>query len=752
MTVLTYDNAHYYSNYSRRVNRPNLIGEYHNNMVTYLKKKFPEVPEDKLREQVVQITKERYQPIQVEYIEFPEPGNAHQRTVDLLEFTNEFNEDIMTPYGATYLSTKVAQSMFTGFITEEQAARKVVKGEELAAEVAGDKVTQQLKGLRQLAIKIGINVLSGVMLSNVAFRSGINYNAITSTARFNAMVAYAITEMVMESNYHFYDESKAINWIVNLLRVYPGDQATQRAISRYQLPIPGADQVYAEYLQQVNQYDKFEKGVRLKELIDSVSSLELGFIYYGMNLKRLFAESPKLRSLSDEIVNIDELPLLEGNLPQASASEDEIIQTMTSVMVAEKLPPKATLDTISKDDDLNRRFITTYQHLEGRLQEMEELFHTFIMLPIVPSEASHHKNMVRKMVLLSDTDSILFTTKKWVEWYTGDITIDIKSNRFNAFVIGILSKLIEHVFAYTSAAMNIDEVNLRGIAWKNEFVYDIFLRTPIAKHYAGFIRWREGMKLDPYKMDLKGKNFRGSDLPKETTKFVESLIKRIFNQFLNNYTISPEELLKEVIGFEQRIKKSVDHGDNTFLAQGPINLKRDYKKPESSNYLFYELWEAVFADTYGSIYLPQKCKELPIRTVSLKDRSELENMKNDNPEMYRKFVKFLERYPKRKFQRVLFPAELETPLELRRMANYRKVCKINCYSIELILRSFNLVNYPANNTVGITLFSDLYPHLLQEVYNETNRKDHGPEEDSAIELLEDEVDPEELWEYFDEEE
>ena len=55
--------------------------------------------------------------------------------------------------------------------------------------------------------------------------------------------------------------------------------------------------------------------------------------------------------------------------------------------------------------------------------------------------------------------------------------------------------------------------------------------------------------------------------------------------------------------------------------------------------------------------------------------------------------------------------DIEVPEELRILANYRKVCSANCYSLDLILKSFNIVNYP--NNASIVLFSDTYLHLLE---------------------------------------
>ena len=369
---------------------------------------------------------------------------------------------------------------------------------------------------------------------------------------------------------------------------------------------------------------------------------------------------------------------------------------------------------------------------------MSDLFENFIMLAIMPSDISLHKNMVRNTILLSDTDSILFTNMDWILWYSGNIMIDDRSTRMNVAMITLMSKFLEHVLAYMSASMNVDLVNIKLISIKNEFMYDLFLRTPMSKHYSGYVKYREGVLQDPYKFDLKGKNFKGSNLCKETTSYVKWLTKYIFDSFLKTYEIDPEDLITKTIIFEQRIRHSINAGQVTFLQQQPIKLMRDYGKPESSNWLFYELWQTVFAEKYGELYLPQKTKELPILEVSVRDIAHLSHIRALDKKIYDKFVEFVKKYPKREFKRVLIPMDIEIPEELRAIADFRKVCSANCLSLKLILRSFNIVNYPDKK--GVILFSDTYPQLLKEITDEDRKRVIDEADMSIDDLLEDDED------------
>ena len=713
--ILTHEPSVYASNYHRDTT---LVGEYRANVMLYLKKMFPTVSEDILEQRLSAILKTAYKPTNIRYLHVPEPGNVHVKDGTLLDFTNSLNQDIITPYGTTYVPESTRKSLFIDYIDENQARRKVVKREELNAEAKHDFQTAAIKHLGQLNIKININVLSGVMLSNVAFRSAINYNSITATARFSTMTAYSIVEMLLESNYYFYSEDKAISWIVNLLRVYPGDDNILECVKRYQLKVPSCEFVTKAYCKHVNRYSKFSRNTTLKQLIINLSEPELTFIYYAMNLANIIRDNDSFRGYVDSVLDVADIDLVDGDIPKIAKIQDSIVSTMVMVMMSSEISSYAkdginpTIDDIdASHPELARRIYSVYLYVEKRLDALNLLFETFIMLPIIPSEIDVHKNMIRKTVLLSDTDSILFTTINWIKWYTGDIKLSDKATGINVIIVALTFKVLEHIFAYTSASMNVNEKNIKTLVMKNEFMYDLFMRTPISKHYAGYARYREGMRQDPYKFDLKGKNFRGSDLCKTTTDFVKYFIKHIFDHFLDEYRIVPSDLIKRVIEFEQDIRVSIDRGEVTFLAQRSVSMAKSYKIPESSAYMYYMMWTEVFGGSYPAINLPQKCKEVPILEISAKNTKHVDHIRDINRDIYDRFIKFLNKYPKRTFDRVLIPLDIEIPTELRAITDYRKVCRINCFSLELILKSFNVINHPHEGT----LFSDTYPNLLIEV-------------------------------------
>lgn len=739
--VLTHSSEYYKERYSRKTS---LMKEYKANMMVFLRHRFPTTSIDKLTSILNNIVRTQYESRELKYLKSPSCCNIEVKSGDLLEITNEMNEDIISPYGVTYVQVAERKAVFSDFIEDKQGERKVVKKDMFLADAAGDTNTVKMKDLKQRNIKIDINVLSGVMLSTVTFRSAINYNAITATSRFSIMTAYATVELAMSSNYYFHSEDRAINWIINLLRIMPSEDVLSQCLADYNIAIPSVEKVFEAYQEQVNNYSTLCKGIELQKILSSLSPLELAFVYYGVNIKRIFQDNEYFRHFFGTMLDLSKVPLYEGEIPKLARPKDGIIHTFAVIMHSSDIG-KLTMEHIDEHDPIiARKLYSTYLYLEEQLKSLESLFDTLVLLPICPTDITVHKNMIRRTVLLSDTDSILFTNVAWIKWYFSDIAITEASKNFNAAIVTIISKFLEHVFGYMSACMNIGVDQIKTIAIKNEFMYDLFLRTPISKHYAGYVSYREGVHQNPYKFDLKGKNFRGSDLCKETTTYAKWLIRYIFDNFLKTYTLDAEDMITKVIIFEQRIKQSIAHGEVTFLTQKPIQLKQNYAKPESSNYLYYELWTEVFSEKYGELNLPQKTKELPIYRITLKDHHHLHHIKAIDKDIYDKFIDFIKKYPKKEFLRVLIPMDGGIPEELKAIANYRKVCSLNCYSLNLILKSFNLNNYPGTKK-DIVLFSDTYPYLLQEITDadqERARKEAAEYVDDELEWYEEDSDDE----------
>ena len=706
--VLTYPNSKYRSIKS---DLHPLITEYDKNMSTYIAQMFPNVPEDKLVEMSRAIIKKKFKNPQCDFIHAETKSQFKKRSEPLLTFTNEASNYILTPYGSAFVHPSENTSIFRGIILNRQAERKIVKLEEITAEAAGDEELAMIKYLIQFSIKLGINIYSGVMLSNVSYRSAIHYNSITSAARFSTMVGYAYTERMVAANFYFPDENSAINWIANLLREYPGDATLQVTLDKYKIRNISSEELVNTYKATVNHYSKFSRLKQLIQLIHSLTPLQRAYVYYCQSLQRIVFTNDSMRNPIGDLIDVVNVDPYEGEITSIMDLKDESIMTLVTVLLADELLDadgkpitKNKIDT--EYPALGKRIIDVYHMTEKRLSTFGTLFDTFVNLSVLPGDAIGHKVMSRKTVLLSDTDSIILTLMKWAEWYTGSKKLSPESFKITSAIIALLTKGFVHLFIMVALKMGVPEDDMRRIVMKNEYTYSAMLRSSIAKHYAGYINIREGHMLGKPKLDLKGRQFKGSTLGSRTLARIKEILVYILDSIVEGNQLTFGELVETMVRFEQEIILSSLKGSTDFLEIVSIKLAREYANPLSSNWLFADLWDIVFKDQYGEFEIPSKGRSVPIKKISAKQVKYIVDDK-----MRDGFTRFFKKYPGRKeIKRIIIPYGLEIPDIIKPIMDHDKMVRYNTAPLRLILKSFNIVtDTPLSNT---------YPGLAKQIIEE----------------------------------
>ncbi len=694
-----------------RNDRSSLLDEYRDNMLTYLKQCFPTIKRDKLSELVIREMRKDLCPKPVQFIYSPSKGNFELKKGTVLDYIKATNGYIKTPSGASFVQPKERFSVFTPLILEKQAERKLVKKDEILAEAKGDTELAMIKNREQANIKIGINIFSGVMLANVTYRSSAHYNAITSTARFGTMTGYAFTERTIADNYYFSSENQAINWVINLLRIYPGDEELQAVLQQYNLIDIDRDSLLHRMCTAVNTYTPFCKNFHLKELIGSLTQMQVNYVFYAGNLNRIMFTNPGTKDIITDIMDITNIPEYTGPIKSIFELKDDTLCVLVNILLSDDFVDAdgktITHDRIDSEFPVvANRIISLYHVIEKKFANLENLFDVLLNLSVLPADSLNHKNMVRKTVILSDTDSIILTLIHWAEWYTGESKVSKTALNVASIIVALLSKMFEYLFVTLLMRLGVERKFMRKLVMKNEFTFSVLIRTVISKHYAGYITIREGQIISPSKLELKGKNFISSTLCKETLGNTNDLIKFILDSAIDDIPITFRELIRKAVKFEQRIVQSTLSGETTFLEMLPIKREGEYKKPFSSNFLYYEVWTAVFSEKYGPLALPQKCRVIPIKPIT----ATTYKLIFTNESMHKGWGKFFKKFPQKKIKRIFIPLTVEIPPEIVPIIDHGKILSMNCYALNLILKSCNILT--------TTSFSDNYPALAAEMAEE----------------------------------
>jgi len=142
--------------------------------------------------------------------------------------------------------------------------------------------------------------------------------------------------------------------------------------------------------------------------------------------------------------------------------------------------------------------------------------------------------MLRRVVVLSDTDSTCFTLDEWVKWYHGDFYINDETIAASCSVGFIASQAIIHQLALFSSYMNVDKGDINKLAMKNEFLWLAHVPANVSKHYFAYTVMQEGNVFSEPDIEIKGVHLKNSAVPKEIIQDAKELMKYITSTVASN--------------------------------------------------------------------------------------------------------------------------------------------------------------------------------------------------------------------------
>lgn len=645
----------------------------------------------------------------------------------LFDLSRKYRNKIIAPSGTFYETSDVHKSFIATMVNNKKKARSIEKKAMLLAKNCNDKVGETFHNKKQSTIKIKMNSLPGACGSGSNLYSSVpNYNAITSIARFCIQNAYAHAERFLEANFYFRTEEQAVNHVILCQVKGPIAEDTMRILTQYNLKVPSSDEVYDFLARCIKRYSFETDFPVLKQVLADMSPGVLSFIYYMSNMKHLvFNNEAYFRPWISEIMLSEEQILTDVDLDKVDEKElfkmdgDMLIMLSTFYNHIMPLNPKSgntitPYETLSADYnrvDVAKKLVVLGHHVEQQLNKIQPLFDHFMQHDVGIGYVSEHKTMFRDCTILSDTDSIIFTTKTWVQWYNrGKLTLDTTAYNINTLVVYWLSKANANILYHLGKILGACGKDIFILNMKNEFMMPIEILTSLKKHYVSVLKIQEGVFYNTPKLDIKGVGFRGSNLCRSSLNYAEWFIHEAINDISQTTQLSIYKFIKLVLQFERLIYDDLKTGHTQYLTVAPIKEKNEYADDEKSIYFNYRFWEDVFGDKYGNILPPVKCFILPL--INVRSQVYLDNLSKMDSSIYDKMVKFLKDNTKDITRIPINPQSNLIPPELRGAINYKSVIYNNCGPLYLLMKSFG-INTGAESKHCI-LFSDIYGWVTEE--------------------------------------
>lgn len=699
------------------VPRSSITKEYINNQVTYLKLKYPEFKEQDIRKFVVDDAQKRLVRPKVQIISH-DNFNSKLEVVDLLTQIRKFNNKTITPSGTWYETSDVHKAPDIDFMMSRMSLRASHKKMMLDHREHGQFNLAMLEDFRQGMVKIGSNSIIGASGSQYSILYDLeNFNAITSLSRHGVMAAYVLTERFISHNFHFTSNEEVINHIITTVRACPPKDQIDAAINKYKLVVPFPGDILDSLMPSMTRYYKVPSiPLKLMQLLEGLAPHQRVFVAYHLNMRYLAQSNPQLiRSLIDTLFDVENIvpdPTIE--LVKISSFFDKDLTQLISVTCGDLINGRILgsmhnpSDSSNYDPDTFRRIVSIGRHMQSVLSEIEELFNLFMCAKCVIPRVDNQKNLTRRNVILSDTDSVVFTTNEWVTWYCGKQEMGTRATRVSNLVMFWLSKALDAYIYHMSYTRGAIGEFTKMIRIKNEYMFPILVRCDIAKHYFALKTIQEGKILNPPQLEIKGLQFKDSKLPAVTNEFTETLITDVLMELNEKGTLNIHNYIARVLEYEKTVYDSIMSGSILYVGTQSIKHAEEYKDATRTIHKNYLLWMDMFADKYGPIRLPTKVPTIPLTDKMMNNPKYLDWLCAKNKHAYNVLMK-LEPKDRAKITRMPMSGTVTSiPEELLACADVRSIVYTNIRPAHLILKSFKVELYNHGVNKRRLLLSDIY--------------------------------------------
>lgn len=518
---------------------------------------------------------------------------------------------VMVPTFTCYVSQAERPSQLVGYTTENKNKRKHHKALAKKAKDNGDMLTFTIENNNQDNKKRNNNSLSGTFVADgTVLQNKTGHNTLTSITRMVSSLGNASNEKIITGNRHYFNAEVTLNNVI-----YVAAEAVREdiepLIEKYGLVIPSVDQVMECIQHSTDLY--WIDTVYLKKIRDFVEKLEgyerAAFVYQGDLYHIRKFNDGFMRKFIDRIserVIPKEYPDEKTMIKDLKSFDDQIPNYGHQVCIGELSGAGTDYGDREKFpiEKLSMIWATCW-NIHNTIEYFQDFIYGFLLTKNIPASVSNLPLSERRAVVLSDTDSTMFSIDEWVQWYFGDIVFTEKAYAVAGSIMFVAVQCIAHVLAIFSANMNVARDKIHLLAMKPEYMFPAFALTSVAKHYYTCIRVKEGSVYKDIEMEIKGVHLKNSAVPAKLNKIIHGRMEKIMRATIAGEKISLSEVLKETANVERDIFNSLMAGEVTYFKTNKIKQHTAYSKgPKESPFQWHTFWNEVFADKYGKIAEP----------------------------------------------------------------------------------------------------------------------------------------------------
>ena len=204
-------------------------------------------------------------------------------------------------------------------------------------------------------------------------------------------------------------------------------------------------------------------------------------------------------------------------------------------------------------------------HPKGKaaIERIIEGIKKWVAIRWLPVDLTHIvPKMVRRSVLLVDTDSNFINLHPWMQWLSTNMEgFDYANEQQHLTGLNIMVYILYMMSRFQmdilTKNMGVPEDKRILISFKSEFVIKRMVLTDGKKNYVALMRYQEGARIIGDKADFKGLSIRKSTVARDTGRFFEASIEK---NVLRSDDVNRSALLHDVVQLEDRIRTDMKTG------------------------------------------------------------------------------------------------------------------------------------------------------------------------------------------------
>lgn len=509
------------------------------------------------------------------------------------------NDDITAPTFTIYTNPKVLKSFLTDIVVENKAIRSKAKKLKFKYKAEGNLVQSDIYGKVDQNKKIFNNSQSGAMgSSSTPLYNKTGHPTLTSGCRNTSSFGNCNNEKFLCGNRHYFSPNITINNI-NYLAFKINQPELEAVIQKYVLHIPSVEETYEVISKSTKFYFLDSKANKeIYDLIEKLTPLQRAWVVYANDFYHLATMNPDVIKQFIKEATAKLTMDSDYKAQDIKKYEENLILLGHSILFDEVKGMGTNYELMEKEGVL-KTLIPTIENSMNTIMKYSDLLSCFFNNDILPHNVADFPTSIRKAVVGSDTDSSLFTVKDLVYWYKGNELYDVEARAVQALLVMLVSETVAHVLAQMSKNFGIATENLKDIYMKNEYTFDVFVNTLVAKHYYATKSIQEGNVFKEVEREYKGVQLINGKLPKFITGTARDMMDSISDSVIGNKKIKLTEYLNLVLSIENKIRDSILSGDVTLFKTVNIKDRTAYTANNFNAYQHYVLWDTVFAPKYG---------------------------------------------------------------------------------------------------------------------------------------------------------